>query len=107
MAKIELQKLTFSDSEAFWRRVNRLIKEKNTTQEYICSIIGVHFGTFRAWSSGKIYPKLGDIFTLAQALDTSVNYLIFGTKTEPIIHTEYIIGKKVLDLIEIIKKAVD
>ena len=107
MSCTELQRLTLPDSEAFWRRVNRLIKEHKTTQEQVSSIIGVHYATFKGWSFSKEYPKLANIYLLAQALETSMNYLIFGVDIEPSIHTEYIIGKKVLDLVNLVKKAVN
>ena len=106
MSSIELQKLTNSDSEAFWRRVNKLIKERNTTQEHVSSILGVHYATFRGWSCSKEYPRLHYIYLMAQILETNINYLIFGIDTEPTIQTEYIIGKKVLDLISLVKKAI-
>ena len=105
MSSFGLQHLTYSDSEAFWRRVNKLIKERKTTQEQISTIIGIHYATFRGWSWSKEYPKLQNIHLLAQALETNMNYLIFGTDTEPTIHTEYIIGKKILDLVNLVKKA--
>ena len=107
MSYNDLQKLTVSDSEAFWRRVNKLIKVKKSTQEEISSIIGVHFSTFRNWSFSKTYPRLPEIHLLSQALGTNMNYLIFGVDTEPTIHAEYIIGKKVLDLVNLVKKSVN
>ncbi|MCL2214774.1 MAG: hypothetical protein FWC06_06125 [Treponema sp.] len=107
MKSTELQRLTLTDSEAFWRRVNKLIKQHNTTQEQISSTIGTHFATFRNWSWTKTYPRMGEIYLLAQALETNINYLLFGVDTEPVIQTEYIIGKKILDIVNIVKKAVN
>jgi len=103
----ELQRFSISDAEAFWRRVNRLIKIKKTTQEEISTILGCHYCTLKNWSSSKIYPKLPEIYLIAQILDTSMNYLIFGVDTEPSIHAEYIIGKKVLDFVNLVKKSVN
>jgi len=102
-----LQRLTNSDSEAFWQRVNKLIKERKTNQEKVSSIIGVHYVTFRGWSHLKTYPNLPNIYLLAQALETNMSYLIFGIDTEPTIQTEYVIGKKVLDFVNLLKEAVN
>jgi len=107
MSNIKLVHLTNSDSEAFWRRVNKQIKLKRINQEQVSSIIGVHYSTFRGWSHRRQYPRLEEIYLLAQVLETNINYLIFGTDTEPTIHTEYIVGKKVLDVVNLIKEAVN
>ena len=103
----ELQHLTTSDAQAFWGRVNRLIKHKKLTQEDVATMISVNHGTFRGWSHRKLYPDLIDIYHLAQALDTTMNYLIFGKETEPDTQLEYILGKNLISLAKEIKKAVE
>ena len=103
----DLQHLTTTDANAFWNRVNKLIKDKKLTQEAVAAMISVSYPSLRGWSHRKVYPELIDIYHLAQALDTTMNYLIFGKDTEPDTQLEYILGKNLLALAKEIKKAVD
>jgi transcriptional regulator with XRE-family HTH domain len=102
MPSSNLVHLTYTDALAFWRRVNRLIKDKNLTQEAVSSIMGINYTTFRGWSHIKNYPNLPNIHLLAQALDTTMNFLIFGVDIEPCIQVEYIVGEKVIELLQLL-----
>ena len=99
-----LQHLSESDMYDFWKRVNQLIKVKKLTQEDVANSISVNYTTFRGWSHYKRYPDLVDIFHLAQVLDTSINYLIFGTESEPSTKASFLIGEAVLSLVNLVKK---
>jgi transcriptional regulator with XRE-family HTH domain len=63
----------------FWTRLKEQIKEKNTTQEWIASKIGVPFGTFRKWLTRKTYPDLKQGLEIAGLLETSAEYLVTGS----------------------------
>lgn len=98
----ELQHLTISDQNSFWIRVNKLIKVKKLKQETVAEIIHVSHASLRGWSYRKVYPDLIDIYHLAQVLDTSIDYLIFGTDEPPQNNIFSVLGKKVYELLEII-----
>ena len=98
-----LQVFDTGDSQAFWRRVNKRIKDLKMTQEYVSEKMSLNYATFRGWSHVKTFPRIDVIFEMAQVLETSMNFLIFGTETEPATTTEYIIGKRIIAILEIVK----
>ena len=66
----------------FWTRLKYQIKEKNTTQEWIATKIGVPFGRFKNWLVRKTYPDLKQGLEIAELLNTSVEYLVTGNDRE-------------------------
>jgi transcriptional regulator with XRE-family HTH domain len=66
----------------FWTRLKTEIKEKNTTQEWIASKIGVPFGTFRKWLTRKSYPDIKQGIEIAGLLETSAEYLVTGSSPD-------------------------
>lgn len=71
------------DGTSFWRTVNKLIKSQNTTQEAIAKTCAINFGTFKNRSSKKIVPDAIEAYKIAQALNTTVEYLVTGEDTSP------------------------
>jgi len=71
------------DGATFWRNVNKLIKSQNTTQEAIAKTCAINFGTFKNRSSKKIVPDAIEAYKIAQALNTTVEYLVTGEDTSP------------------------
>ena len=71
------------DGTSFWLNVNRLIKSQNTTQEAIAKTCAINFGTFKNRSSKKIVPDAIEAYKIAQALNTTVEYLVTGEDTSP------------------------
>jgi transcriptional regulator with XRE-family HTH domain len=88
----------------FWDRVNRLIRKRRLNQEQVAFIIGIKYSTLRNWSYRKIIPYIQHIINIAKALDTSINYLLFGVDIEPSTNINYKIGKTLLSLIDLIKE---
>ena len=68
--------------EEFWVRVKTLIKNQNTTMEWVASQVGVRPDSFRRWSQRKTIPNALFAVKIARALDASVEYLATGR--EPI-----------------------
>jgi transcriptional regulator with XRE-family HTH domain len=69
-----------SDNAAiFWENVKKEIKMQNTTHEWIAKKAGISFNTFQGWISKAIYPRVNEAVRIAQALNTSVEYLVRGT----------------------------
>ena len=64
----------------FWKRVNNLIKIQNTKQEVIAAQCNISYQTFRGWVTRKTFPGGDETYRIAQALGTTVEYLISGIK---------------------------
>jgi transcriptional regulator with XRE-family HTH domain len=66
----------------FWERVNQLIKTQKTTQEDLAKSLDIPFGTYRGWNAYKRLPDVSSGHKIAQALNTSVEYLVSGKEPE-------------------------
>lgn len=66
-----------------WGRINALIKEKNTTQNAISTSCGFNPRRIQNLSGGNRLPDAVEITKIAQALDTTVEYLTTGEKSTP------------------------
>jgi transcriptional regulator with XRE-family HTH domain len=71
-----------SSATSFWDNVKVLIKEQNTTQEWLARKIGVPLKTFQGWIMRKAYPGGDEMFLIAQTLDVSVEYLMTGKELD-------------------------
>ncbi|MBQ3691812.1 MAG: helix-turn-helix domain-containing protein [Clostridia bacterium] len=61
----------------FYERLKSLCKERNTTVTNMLSELGLSTGSTGNWKKGQI-PK-GDILAkIADYLDTSIDYIVFG-----------------------------
>ena len=90
-----------ADPAAFWYRVNALIREKKYTQKVIADKIGVQYPRFRGWSHRNFYPDFNKIYAIAQVLDTTINYLVFGVD-KPASKNSHLICESLLNLIKLI-----
>ena len=61
----------------FYERLNLLCKEKNTTVSRMLTEIGLSTGSTGNWKKGQL-PKGDALAMIADYLDTSVDYIIFG-----------------------------
>jgi transcriptional regulator with XRE-family HTH domain len=68
------------DAKIFWDNVEPLRKAKNLTQEELSNIIKVPFRTFQGWLSKGILPDVEQAAGIAQALNTTVEYLVSGSE---------------------------
>jgi transcriptional regulator with XRE-family HTH domain len=78
------------DADTFWANVKPLIKASKTTQEGLAKACGIPFGTFQGWIARHTLPDAVSAYRIAQALNTSVEYLVSGENpgkpdTEPLI----------------------
>jgi len=62
----------------FWLRVKDKIRRENTTQEWVANAAGINVSTFRGWITKKVMPNVDQALAIAEALDTSVEYLVKG-----------------------------
>lgn len=67
-------------AEDFWVRVNTLIKTKCTKQQSVSEQCGISYQTFRGWVTRKVFPDALQTVRIAQALDTSVEFLVTGVE---------------------------
>ena len=67
----------------FWKRTNKLIKNKNSKQENIAQECDIPYQTFRSWVTRQTFPDALQAYKIAQALGVSVEYLVTGTDTNP------------------------
>lgn len=82
----------------FWLRVKDIIKQQNTTQEWVAKESGVSFRTFQGWISKNRLPDIAEAIAIAKALQSSVEYLATGT--EPKMQHKRIEIQRVIDLLE-------
>lgn len=66
-----------------WERINLLIKEKNTTQNAVSVDCGFNPRRIQNLSAGNRLPDAIEITKIAQALGTSVEYLVTGSDNSP------------------------
>lgn len=70
------------DAKTFWENVNTQIKQQKTTQEWLCKKCNLNIGTMRNRISCNRLPDVIEAFLIAQALNTSVEYLVTGKEPE-------------------------
>lgn len=71
-----------------WERIREKVSEQNTTQEWVSSKIGVRPDLFRRWMSKRIMPNADQAVAIAEALGTSVEFLVTGKRPEHLSETE-------------------
>ena len=70
------------DAVSFWNRVKELIKSNNTTQRGLSETIGLSPRALEIKISRKSVPDIFEAYKIAQALHTTVEYLISGNDTD-------------------------
>lgn len=68
-------------ADLFWENVKKQIKAQNTTQEWLCNECGFILSSFRNRISLKRFPTVDEAYKIAQALNTTVEYLVTGKHT--------------------------
>jgi len=68
----------------FYERVKSLAKTKNITIEYIVGQAGLSLASYNAYRRRGNLPRADEALVIAQALGTTVEYLIMGTEPENI-----------------------
>ncbi len=77
MQREEIQK-------AFGARIKRLRKQKNWTQKELAGKADVRSAQLNKYEGGLHSPPFETLLKLAEALDTSVDYLLTGDETESV-----------------------
>lgn len=64
--------------ELFWERTNKLIKEHKLTQKQLSIICNLNERRIPNLSAGNKIPDAFEVVAIAQALNTTVEYLVTG-----------------------------
>lgn len=67
-------------------RLTRLMKEQGYTQESLSKVIGVSHQAVQQWMTDKTTPRSKRVDQLARTLGVSPEELLFGKKTENVLH---------------------
>ncbi len=68
---------------SFWINVNQLIKDAQITQESLAIDINIPKNTLYGWISKDVLPRVDTAYKIAQALNTSVEFLVTGQDSNP------------------------
>lgn len=71
-----------SDSQSVGDRIAKLRKEKGLTQQELADLLYVKRENIAYWENGQRDIKSGQIVQIADALDTSCDYILRGIDTE-------------------------
>lgn len=83
-----------------WERINLLIKKKNTTQNAVSVDCGFNPRRIQNLSAGNRLPDAIEITKIAQALGTSVEYLVTGEDKSPVMEENIKLKEKIQKAIE-------
>ena len=67
----------------FYGRVKSLVKTNKTTIEYIVCKAGLSLASYNAYRRNKNLPRADEAVRIAQALGTTVEYLVSGNEQKP------------------------
>lgn len=67
---------------AFGSRLKDLRKKKGWTQKELASRVDIRFSQLNKYESGLHAPPLDKLLTLAEVLDTDLDYLVTGNRSE-------------------------
>jgi len=67
----------------FFLRVKSLAKTKETTIEYVVGEAGLTLASYNAYRRHENLPRADEAQKIAQALGTTVEYLVTGNNPEP------------------------
>lgn len=90
------------NSTDFWDRVKIRIKEENITQEGLAKVAELNFNNMKQQIFYKRLPDAAQATRIAQALGTSVEYLVTGEDKNPFAQENNLLKNKIQNVIEIL-----
>ncbi len=84
----------------FWYRVNKLIEAQNTKQIWLAEKVGVLQQTLSQWILKDRLPDAQTAFRIAQALETTAEYLVTGNAPAGIAPDVLAIARQIAALTE-------
>ena len=88
------------NSTDFWDRVKIRIKEENITQEGLAKVAELNFNNMKQQIFYKRLPDAAQATRIAQALKTSVEYLVTGEDKSPVMEENAILKDRINRAIE-------
>ena len=67
----------------FFERVKLLVKTKNTTIKTLVEDLGLNYGSYNTLRKSNNLPRADEAVKIAQALNTTVEYLVTGEDSNP------------------------
>ena len=90
------------DAEGLWNCINEKIKSQKTTQRALALQCGFTERRIESLSSSNRLPDAIEITKIAQALGTSVEYLVTGEDKNPFAQENNLLKNKIQNVIEIL-----
>lgn len=90
------------DAEGLWNCINEKIKSQKTTQRALALQCGFTERRIESLSSSNRLPDAIEITKIAQALGTSVEYLVTGEDKNPFAQENNLLKNKIQNAIEIL-----
>ena len=69
------------EKDIFWKNVSQLLKNKKISQEKMCEDLGMSIYTLRSSISKQVLPRVDIAKTIADYLNTSVDFLLTGKES--------------------------
>ncbi len=69
------------EKDIFWKNVNLIMKSKKISQDKMCTDLGMSIYTLRSSISKQVLPRVDVAKTIADYLDTSIDFLLTGKET--------------------------
>ena len=91
----------YMDDLDFWDRVKILIKQNKTTQENLANSANMNFSNMKQQIFYKRLPDAAQAARIAQALGTSVEYLVTGIDASPYMEENTILKDKLKKIMAI------
>lgn len=85
----------------FWDRTKALIKERNTTQDWLAQQCDVSLNVMKSWIFNKRLPDAAQAVRIAKALQTSVEYLVTGEETNPLAQENAMLKEKLANIVKV------
>ena len=82
------------DIDEFWNRIKIMIKKEKLTQESFAEKCNIKPATLQSWITRQRLPDAFDTYKIAQALNTTVEYLVTGKETNPYAEENKILKEK-------------
>ncbi len=87
----------------FTERIDNLLKEKKKTKKELFNHIGISSQSFYDWKNRNTIPAADIAVKIAQYLNTTVEYLITGNKSNPLIDENKELKNKIDKAINILQ----
>ena len=79
-------------------RIKRVRKERGYSQEHLAELLGVSINTISNYENGKYSFDISRISEMADILDTTEEYLLYGQNNKMNIHSTEMLIQKIMHM---------